>query len=49
MAEISSTAVSEAGAGCPSGENIGMGTSSAPEIMKAWMDSLGHKSRFYQK
>ena len=39
----SSTAVSEAGAGCPSGENIGMGTSSAPEIMKAWMDSPGHK------
>ena len=39
----SSTAVSEAGAGCPSGENIGMGTSSAPEIMQAWMDSPGHK------
>ena len=39
----SSTAVSEAGAGCPSGENIGMGTSSSPEIMKAWMDSPGHK------
>lgn len=28
----SSTAASEAGVGCPSGENIGMGTSSAPEI-----------------
>lgn len=39
----SSTAVSEAGVGCPSGENIGMGTSSAPEIMQAWMDSPGHK------
>ncbi len=39
----SSTAVSEAGVGCPSGENIGMGTSSAPEIMQAWMDSSGHK------
>ena len=38
-----STAVSEAGVGCPSGENIGMGTSSAPEIMQAWMDSPGHK------
>ena len=39
----SSTAVSEAGVGCTSGENIGMGTSSAPEIMQAWMDSPGHK------
>lgn len=39
----SSTAVSEAGVGCPSRENIGMGTSSAPEIMQAWMDSPGHK------
>lgn len=45
----SSTAVSEAGAGCPSGENIGMGTSSAPEIMQAWMDSLGHKIAILSK
>ena len=45
----SSTAVSEAGAGCPSGENIGMGTSSAPEIMQAWMDSPGHKIAILSK
>ena len=45
----SSTAVSEAGAGCPSGENIGMGTSSALEIMQAWMDSLGHKIAILSK
>ena len=45
----SSTAVSEAGVGCPSGENIGMGTSSAPEIMQAWMDSLGHKIAILSK
>ena len=45
----SSTAVSEAGAGCPSGENIGMGTSRAPEIMQAWMDSPGHKIAILSK
>ena len=45
----SSTAVSEAGAGCPSGENIGMGTSSAPEIMQAWMYSPGHKIAILSK
>ena len=37
------TAVTQAGAGSPTDENIGMGTSSAAEVMKAWMDSLGHK------
>ena len=43
------TAISQAGAGCPSGENIGMGTTSAAEVMKAWMDSLGHKIAILSK
>ena len=43
------TAVTQAGAGSPTDENIGMGTSSAAEIMKAWMDSLGHKIAILSK
>ena len=43
------TAISQAGAGCPSGENIGMGTTNASEVMKAWMDSLGHKIAILSK
>ena len=43
------TAISQAGAGCPSGENIGMGTTSAADVMKAWMDSLGHKIAILSK
>ena len=37
------------GAGSPTDENIGMGTSSAAEVMKAWMDSLGHKIAILSK
>ena len=43
------TAVTQAGAGSPTDENIGMGTSSAAEVMKAWMDSLGHKIAILSK
>lgn len=43
------TAISQAGVGCPSGENIGMGTTNAAEVMKAWMDSLGHKIAILSK
>ena len=43
------TAVTQAGAGSPTDENIGMGTSSAAEVMKAWMDSLGHKIEILSK
>ena len=43
------TAVTQAGAGSPTDENIGMGTSSAAEIMQAWMDSPGHKIAILSK
>ena len=43
------TAVTQAGAGSPTDENIGIGTSSAAEVMKAWMDSLGHKIAILSK
>lgn len=43
------TAVTQAEAGSPTDENIGMGTSSAAEVMKAWMDSLGHKIAILSK
>ena len=43
------TAVTQDGAGSPTDENIGMGTSSVAEVMKAWMDSLGHKIAILSK
>lgn len=43
------TAVTQDGAGSPIDENIGMGTSSEAEVMKAWMDSLGHKIEILSK
>lgn len=36
--------VYEAGVGCPSGENIGMGTASAEYMMTLWMNSTGHQA-----
>ena len=38
------SAVYEAGVGCPSGENIGMGTTSAEYMMILWMNSTGHQA-----
>lgn len=38
------SAVYEAGVGCPSGENIGMGTTSAEYMMTLWMNSTGHQA-----
>ena len=43
------TAVTQAGAGSPTDENIGMGTSRAAEDLKAWMDSHGHKIAILSK
>ena len=38
------SAVYEAGVGCPSGENIGMGTTSAEYMVTLWMNSTGHQA-----
>lgn len=38
------TALAEAGVGCPGLENIGRGYSSPEEVMRGWINSLGHKA-----
>ena len=43
------SAVYEAGVGCPSGENIGMGTTSAEYMMRLWMNSTVIRPQFYQE
>ena len=38
------TAISEAGVGCPDGENIAYGYGTPKAVMNAWMKSTGHKA-----
>lgn len=40
----SDTAISEAGVGCPDGENIAYGYGTPEAVMTAWMKSPGHKA-----
>ena len=40
----SNTALAEAGVGCPDLENIGKGAFTPEQIVRAWMNSPGHKS-----
>lgn len=41
---VYTTAFSEAGVGCPDSENMGKGAFTAEQIVRAWMNSPGHKA-----
>lgn len=41
---VYTTAFSEAGVGCPDSENMGKGAFTAEQIVRAWMNSPGHRA-----